>query len=100
MRLEIKIGVDRADASQIVEAPDNACRAVIDAAVPSCVIERVPGPKRIGPEMSERIGSYFGDRFFDCIRIPRHIAQWDMMGMIDHGAPLGTWSAVNPANIH
>jgi hypothetical protein len=50
--------------------------------------------------MSERIGSYFGDRFFDCIRIPRHIAQWDMMGMIDHGALLGTWSAVNPANIH
>ena len=74
MRLEIKIGVDRADASQIVEAPDDACRAVIDAAVSSRAVEGVPGPKRIRPEMSERIGRYFGDRFFDCIRIPRHIA--------------------------
>jgi hypothetical protein len=61
----------------------------------SLVIERVPGPKRIRSEMSERIGGYFGDRLFGCTWIPRQIAQRNMTGMIDHGALLGTWSAVN-----
>ena len=63
MRLEVKISVDRTDATQIFEAPNDASRAVIDTAVSSLIIERVPGPKRIRPEMSERIGGYFGDRF-------------------------------------
>ena len=95
MRLEVKIGVDRPDATQIFEAPNDASRAVIDAAMSSLVIERVPGPKRIRPEMSERIGGYFGDRLFRCTWIPRHIAQRNMTGMVDHGAPLVTCSAVN-----
>ena len=95
MRLEVKIGVDRLDAPQIVETPDDTGRPIVDAAVSSLVIERVPRPKRIRPEMSERIGGDFGDRLFRCIGIPRHIAQRDMMGMVDHGAVLGTWSAVN-----
>jgi hypothetical protein len=84
MRLEVKIGIDRPDTSQIVEAPDDAGCAVIDAAMSSLVIERVPGPKRIRPKMSEGIGSNFGNRLFYGIRIPRYIVQRDMTGMVDH----------------
>ena len=69
MRFEIKVGVDRPDAPQIFEAPDDACRAVIDAAVSFLVIKRVPGPKRIRPELFERIPRYFGDRLFRRIQL-------------------------------